>query len=597
MAIENAKTLNVRIKNKYDSYENWAGSGLVLEAGEIAIAYTTVDVAVGNGKIEQHPQLLMKVGNGSETFANLPWLSAKAADVASWAKAANKPTYAASEITGMEQYIADYVETEMGISVDTDTQYQIVKVDDYNYKLQSKGKTDEAWADVADSVIVIPNDTEAIKALQDLVGEKAVATQISEAIAALDLANTYETKGEAAKVQTALDEYKESNDAAVKKVSDDLATEAQTARAAEQANATAAADALTEAQKKVASVTAADASITVAGTSTAPTVAAKVSQDADNALTLAEDGLKVVIPAAAEYSVVKDAEAGEYAAVYHLTKDGVNVGAAINIPKDMVVKSGSVVGDEIVLVLNDEAATEIKIPVGSLIEYVTSGSAAGDMVVVSVSDDHKVTASITDGSITLAKLSTEIQTAIGKAHSHENADVLNGINADKVAAWDAAEQNAKDHANDLNTAMDERMQVVEGKAHEHANAEVLNGISAEKVAAWDSAEADAIAAAAEDATTKANAAEEAAKKHADDLNTAMDERVQAVEGKAHEHENAEVLNGITAEKVSIWDSAIQEVTAAEGSGLTATKAGTSVAIALDESLTFILDCGSSSVNI
>ena len=37
MAIENAKTLNVRIRNKYDSYENWIASGLVLEAGEIAI--------------------------------------------------------------------------------------------------------------------------------------------------------------------------------------------------------------------------------------------------------------------------------------------------------------------------------------------------------------------------------------------------------------------------------------------------------------------------------------------------------------------------------------------------------------------------------
>ena len=215
MAIENAKTLNVRIKNKYDSYENWAASGLVLEAGEIAIAYTTVNVDIGNGKIEQHPELLMKVGNGSDTFANLPWLSAKAADVASWAKAANKPTYGASEITGISDYIADYVETEMGISVDTDTQYQIVKVDDYNYKLQSKGKGDSAWADVADSVIVIPNDTAAIEALQGLVGDTKVATQISNAIAALDLANTYEVKGEAAKVQTALETYKTSNDAAV----------------------------------------------------------------------------------------------------------------------------------------------------------------------------------------------------------------------------------------------------------------------------------------------------------------------------------------------------------------------------------------------
>lgn len=80
MAIENAKNLNVRIKNKYDSYENWAASGLVLEAGEIAIAYSTVDVQVDNGTVK-HPFLLMKVGDGEKTFANLPWLSAKAADV------------------------------------------------------------------------------------------------------------------------------------------------------------------------------------------------------------------------------------------------------------------------------------------------------------------------------------------------------------------------------------------------------------------------------------------------------------------------------------------------------------------------------------
>ena len=207
MAIENAKTLNVRIKNKYDSYENWAASGLILEAGEIAIAYTTVNVDIGNGKIEKHPELLMKVGNNVDTFANLPWLSAKAADVAAWAKAATKPTYAANEITGIADYIADYVSTEMGIEVDTDTQYQIVKVDDYNYKLQSKGKGETAWADVADSAIVIPNDTAAIEALEGLVGEKSVAVQISEAIAALDLANTYDAKGAADEALTDAKEY------------------------------------------------------------------------------------------------------------------------------------------------------------------------------------------------------------------------------------------------------------------------------------------------------------------------------------------------------------------------------------------------------
>ena len=246
-----------------------------------------------------------------------------------------------------------------------------------------------------------------------------------------------------------------------------------------------------EAGKKVASVTAADASVTVGGTSTAPTVAAKLSADADNALTLAEDGLKVVIPAAAEYSIVKDENAGDYAAVYHLTKGGVNVGAAINIPKDMVVKSGKVENGNIVLVLNDEANTEITIPASSLIEYVTSGSATSDMVVVNIDDEHKVTASITDGSITLAKLHTDIQTAIGKAHVHENAGVLAGINADMVAAWNAAEQNAKDHADDLDEAMNVRVEALEAIDHSHANAEVLNGISAEKVAAWDAAEDNA----------------------------------------------------------------------------------------------------------
>lgn len=206
MAIDNAKTISVRIKNKYDSYENWVASGLVLEAGEIAIAHTTVDVTVDNG-VAKHPALLMKVGDGENTFANLPWLSAKAADVAAWAKAANKPTYAATEITGIDAYIAEYVEDQMGISVDTDTQYKVVKVDDYNYKLQSKGKTDEAWADVADSAIVIPNDTAAIEALQELVGEDSVAEQIAAAITALDLANTYDVHGAAAAAQAAAEAH------------------------------------------------------------------------------------------------------------------------------------------------------------------------------------------------------------------------------------------------------------------------------------------------------------------------------------------------------------------------------------------------------
>ena len=88
----------------------------------------------------------------------------------------------------------------------------------------------------------------------------------------------------------------------------------------------------------------------------------------------------------------------------------------------MVVQSGSVVtnpegqpaGTYIKLVLQN-VADPLYINVVSLIEYVTSGSQTGDIVVVTVSDDHKVTATITDGTVTKAKLAAEVQTSLGLA--------------------------------------------------------------------------------------------------------------------------------------------------------------------------------------
>lgn len=435
-------------------------------------------------------------------------------------------------------------------------------------------------------------------------------------------------------------------------------------------------DAMAEAQAKVASVTAADNSVTVAGTATAPTVAAKLSADADNALTLAEDGLKVVIPAAAEYSIVKAADSGDYAAVYNLTKDGAIVGASINIPKDMVVKSGSVVGDEIVLVLNDEASTEIKIPVASLIEYVTSGSVAGDMVVVNVSDDHKVTATITDGTVTLAKLTTEVQTAIGKAHSHENADVINAITADDVANWNGAQAAAEATAagalaaakseldgkitaaegdidkleriigdfgdgevtiaqtfefiekvfeddmaqkSDL-TALEGRVTTAEGEidalqekvdtGDQKVSEYVAAAVEALKIgdyakAAELTALAERVTAAEERFTTVetdiwgnqmdiATLFERCDIKEGETVSGLVDavsQRVTAVEEKAHVHTNAAELDKFVDGDKAKLDTAVQTVTA--GDGLTATKTGTEVAIAFDDTITFIFDCGTS----
>lgn len=194
------------------------------------------------------------------------------------------------------------------------------------------------------------------------------------------------------------------------------------------------ADVLAVANGKVGSVKATDASVVIGGTPTAPTVGIQVSKGEGNALTLEADGLKVLVPDVThpEYSVVADKNPGSFSAVYHLTKDGANVGAAINIPKDMVVSSGSVetyntgnlptgvtvAGTYIVLTLANATSDKLYIKVDDLIEYVTGGSGENDAIQINVtSDTHKVSASVKNGSLTLAMLSSAVQASLKKADS------------------------------------------------------------------------------------------------------------------------------------------------------------------------------------
>ena len=98
----NENVLNARIQLKYDTWENWntpAAKALVLKEGELAVVY--VPASTASGQTTSEPAFLIKVGDGTTRFENLPWVQAPAADVYEWAKAATKPTYAASEITGL----------------------------------------------------------------------------------------------------------------------------------------------------------------------------------------------------------------------------------------------------------------------------------------------------------------------------------------------------------------------------------------------------------------------------------------------------------------------------------------------------------------
>ena len=138
------------------------------------------------------------------------------------------------------------------------------------------------------------------------------------------------------------------------------------------------------ADAKVASVTAtANGGIDIGGTKTAPTVGIKLDPTQGNAATLGAAGLMVTIPEVTVpvYDIVKDTDSGDYAAIYHLTKDGVNTGAAINIPKDLFVKEGKVVdnpvgqpaGKYIELTLQNQT-NPIYINVADLVDAYTEGN-------------------------------------------------------------------------------------------------------------------------------------------------------------------------------------------------------------------------------
>lgn len=100
------------------------------------------------------------------------------------------------------------------------------------------------------------------------------------------------------------------------------------------------------ADAKVASVGAtANGGIAIGGTATAPTVGIKLDPTTGNAATLGAAGLMVTIPEVniPDYTIVKLGTATEgYIATYQLQKDGVQVGANIDIPKDYLVKSADI---------------------------------------------------------------------------------------------------------------------------------------------------------------------------------------------------------------------------------------------------------------
>lgn len=329
-------TFNTRISLKYDTFANWTQNNPVLLSGEVAV----VVIPANAEAVAQEPAILFKVGDGSSRFNSLQFVSGLAADVYDWAKAATKPSYSASEIDGLADYISDEVQ-------DTNTTYKIEMSENNprKYILYRKNIGDSAFTE--QDTITIP-------------------------------AETVYTLAEG------------STNGTVKFNNTDVA---------------------------------------VHGLKSA---AYKEASD----FTISCNSSTNVNGVAKRYTIKQGS--GENAPTV----------ATIDIPKDMVVSSGEVVtladgevagkdaGTYIKLTLANSTGDPLYIPANSLVDVYTSGSAADAPVVISVDNNRKITATLTDGKITLAKLESSVQTAIGKAHEHSNKTVLDGISANKVTEWD-----------------------------------------------------------------------------------------------------------------------------------------------------------------
>ena len=217
-------TFNTRIQLKYDTYTNWNTNNPVLLAGELAIA----EIPASTGAVPNEPAYLLKVGNGTDHFNDLDWISGKAADVYAWAKAATKPSYQASEITGLEDFIAGKIQ-------DTNTKYQIVQNGNMGFKLQSQEKGAGDWTDVNTITLTAPTytlDEGSTNGTVAFNGEDVAVHGLGSA--AYTESSAYDAAGAAAGVQTTLtgtasDASTVNTIYGAKKYADEKATAAQTA--------------------------------------------------------------------------------------------------------------------------------------------------------------------------------------------------------------------------------------------------------------------------------------------------------------------------------------------------------------------------------
>lgn len=453
------KILQTRISLKYDTYANWHSKNPTLLEGEVAVVVVPNSDPVGN--ITNVPTVLFKVGDGAKKFDELPWVSGPAGDVHAWAKEPNKPEYTASEISGLSDFISGQIQ-------DTDTQYKIA-ISGRTVQLFKKDKGG-AFDTTPDSQFNLPDET--IHTLIEGTTNGTVKYDGTDVkVHGLGSA-AYEDRNF---LDTAIADAKKAG------------TDAQNA-----VNALSGKVGSVPADKTVIGLideakqagTDAQASVNALNTRVG---AIPAGSQATTVVGYVDEKINA-IPEQTDYSLTVTNPASQtYAQVYEFKQLNKTI-ATINIPKDMVVSSGTVetkaesgawgeAGTYLHLVLANAANSSIYINVGDLIEYVSAGSGENDAIQISISADHKVSASVKNGSITLAMLASGVQTEINKAHTHANKAELDKIAVGDKAKWDAMQGNAKTYTDNQ---IAEKIAALDGSAIATAEADgkisVLTGV-------------------------------------------------------------------------------------------------------------------------
>jgi hypothetical protein len=395
------KTFNTRISLKYDTYANWINKDPVLLAGEAAV----VVVPAKSSAVQQEPAVLFKIGDGAKKFSELSFVSGLAANVYSWALAETKPSYSATEISGLADYISGEIQ-------DTDTQYKL-EVDGTNnrkFHLYSKAKGVAEWT--LQDTITIPDET--VHTLVEGTTNGTVKFDGAD-VAVHGL-------GSAAYVDTDAFDAAGSKDEAIAaaKSAGDNAQTAVDALSGKVGTVTEGKTVVEMIQDAQAAATYDDKDIKSRMTTAEGKITTLIGEDASKSARAiaAEEVAKIVDGADSSYDTLK--EIADWISGHKTDATAMN--SAIIALEGIVDGIG---GD-------GEKAT--------VVAYVTDAIAA-----LKIGDYAKAA--------DLTALAGRVDTLEGTAHEHANKAVLDGITAEKITAWDGkADANHKHDIADLNQA-------------------------------------------------------------------------------------------------------------------------------------------------